>query len=68
MNTRILIIVLLIIPVAIMLILVTQTIQYNMTIDQFERNCEFMRERDNRPNVDCMWAGGPPNKPLLELP
>lgn len=50
-----------------MLILTVQAIQYKNTIEQFERNCEFMCERDNRPNVDCMWPGGPPSEPILQL-
>lgn len=62
---KILIIILIVIPVSVMLILTVQAIQYKNTIEQFERNCEFMRERDNRSNVDCMWPGGPPSKPIL---
>lgn len=65
---KVLIIVLILIPVSVMITLVAQAVQYKMTITQFDRNCENMREQDNRPDAPCMWAGGPPHKPILELP
>jgi len=56
MKTRykILIIALMLIPTFAIISLVAQSLQYKMTIEQFERNCDIMRERDNRPNADCM--------------
>jgi len=70
MKTRykILIIVLILITASVFFALVAQSLQYKMTIEKFERNCDFVRERDNRPNVDCMWPGGPPSKPILDIP
>lgn len=70
MKTRykILIIILILVPVSVMITLIGQAIQYKMTITQFEKNCENMRKQDNRPNAPCAWAGGPPSKPILEIP
>lgn len=70
MKTRykITILALILIPATVMITLVAQSIQYKMTIAQFERTCENLREQDNRPDADCMWPGGPPKKPLIEIP
>lgn len=65
---KVLIIVLVLIPLSAILGLIAQSIQFKMAIAEFERNCDIVRERDHRPNVQCMWPGGPPAKPLLVIP
>ena len=44
-----------------------QSIQYDMTLSQFEKHCQTMRELHNQPYEPCMWPGGPPKKPILEM-
>ena len=68
MKTRykILIIVLILIPVSVMMTLVVQALQYKITIDQFDENCQNMQEI-HKSNEPCMWPGGPPAKPILEI-
>ena len=70
MKTRykILIIVLILIPVSVMMTLVVQALQYKITIDQFDENCQKLQEKHNQSNGPCMWPGGPPHKPILEIP
>lgn len=70
MKTRykILIIVLILIPVSVMMILVVQALQYKIAVDQFDENCQNMYEQRNMTYIPCMWPGGPPYKPMLEIP
>lgn len=70
MKTRykILIIILIIIPASVLMTLVAQALQYKMTISEFERACDKVREQNNRPDESCMWPGGPPSKPILAIP
>ena len=65
---KILIIVLMLIPVSVITALVVQALQYKMTISQFDENCKRMYEQRNMTYSPCLWPGGPPQKPILEMP
>ena len=51
------------IPVAFMIPLVIQYLDYHNTINEFEEKC---KELQKQIKGGCMWTGGPPQKPVLE--
>lgn len=70
MKTRykILIIILIAIPASVLISLVIQSIQYDVIISQFERQCQNFRKSHNDSSIMCAWPGGPPQKPILQMP
>jgi len=62
------IIVLVLISVSVMMSLVIQALQYKITVDRFDENCHNMYEQSNMAYVPCMWPGGPPDRPIFEIP
>ena len=67
MKDRFLIAVLITIFISIPMYLVIQSVQYDMTISQFEKQCQNLRESRNDSSIMCVWPGGPPEKPILHI-